>query len=261
MPESRARGSVDRALASGARGRRFESCRARHYAHSDIFTGSFIMWLHVPKVLSPEQLQQVQACAQEGDYADGRSSAGLLAGAVKHNEELQPSSARVTEAEQCVAQAVQRHVAVQRSALPLRISHPVFARYGEGMGYGWHTDDAIMGHGGYRADLAMTVFLNDPEEYDGGDLVVRMPHGECHARHPAGDAVLYSASCLHRVELVSRGERRVAVLWIQSQVRDEQQREVLQEIDALRTQQLQDNQNATQLDWVYSRLLRMWADV
>ena len=219
------------------------------------------MWLHITKVLSEAQLQQVRACAYEGVYANGRNSAGLLAGAVKHNEELQSSSARVREAEQCVAQAVRHHVAVQRSALPLRISHPVFARYSAGMSYGWHTDDPVMGQGGYRADVAMTVFLNDPDEYEGGDLVVRAPHGECRARHPAGDAVLYSASRLHCVEEVRRGERRVAVLWIQSQVRDEQQREVLQEIDALRTKQLQDNQDATQLDWVYSRLLRMWADV
>ncbi len=221
------------------------------------------MWLHIPEILNAAELEDVRKVVRKGAFADGRNSAGQLAGAVKQNEELQGTKAALADAEQCVARAVQRHPEVQRHALPLRISHPVFARYRPGMHYGWHTDDAVMGQGGYRADVAVTVFLNDPGDYEGGDLVVQSPYGECRARHPAGDAVLYSASRLHCVEEVRSGERQVAVLWIQSQVRDEQQREVLQKLDALRSRQMEigQEQEVVQLDWLYSRLMRMWVDV
>ena len=121
-----------------------------------------------------------------------------------------------------------------------------------------------MGEGGYRSDLAVTVFLSDPSEYEGGALIVETPYGEQAARHPAGDAVLYPAGYLHRVDEVNSGERWVAVLWIQSQVRDEQQREVLQALDAVRSRKMEQDpadEDLKRLDWVYSRLLRMWADV
>ena len=110
----------------------------------------------------------------------------------------------------------------------------------------------------------MTVFLNDPSEYEGGELVVATSSGGQSARYPAGDAVLYPAGRLHRIDEVTKGERCVAVLWIQSQVRDEQQREILQTLDALRSQRMEAetmSDELAELDWVYSRLLRMWADV
>ena len=222
------------------------------------------MLLHLPEVLSPEELEKIRAGLQQGTFADGRASAGRLAGEVKQNEEFQAPRSEREPLELCVAQALQRHPMVQRHALPLRISHPIFSRYRPGMHYGWHTDDAVMGEGGYRSDLAATVFLSEPSEYEGGALVVETPYGEQTARYPAGDAVLYPAGRLHRVEEVTAGERWVAVLWIQSQVRDEQQREILQTLDALRSQRMEkgpEDDELTKLDWVYSRLLRMWADV
>ena len=222
------------------------------------------MLLHIPEVLNPEEREKIRAGLRRGTFADGRASAGRLAGEVKQNEEFQASRSEREPLELCVAQALQRHPMVRRHALPLRISHPIFSRYQPGMHYGWHTDDAVMGEGGYRSDLAVTVFLSEPSEYEGGALVVKTPYGEQSARYPAGDAVLYPAGRLHRVEEVTAGERWVAVLWIQSQVRDEQQREILQTLDALRSQGMEENledDELARLDWVYSRLLRMWADV
>lgn len=222
------------------------------------------MLLHIPEVLSPEELDKIRSGLNRGTFADGRASAGRLADEAKRNEEFEASGSEREPLELCVAQALQRHPLVQRHALPLRISHPIFSRYRPGMHYGRHTDDAVMGEGGYRSDLAVTVFLNDPSEYEGGALVVETPYGEQAARYPAGDAVLYPAGRLHRVEEVTAGERWVAVLWIQSQVRDEQQREVLQTLDALRSRRMEKDvadDDLARLDWVYSRLLRMWADV
>ena len=222
------------------------------------------MLLHLPEVLSPGELEKIRAGLQRGAFGDGRVSTGRLAGQVKQNEEFQAPRSEREPLELCVAQALQRNPMVQRHALPLRISHPIFSRYQSGMHYGWHTDDAVMGEGGYRSDLAVTVFLSDPSEYEGGALVVETPCGEQAVRYPAGDAVLYPAGRLHRVDEVTAGERWVAVLWIQSQVRDEQQREILEALDALRSRRMEKDltdDGLTKLDWVYSRLLRMWADV
>ncbi len=225
------------------------------------------MLVHVPEVLTPGELDAVNAGLREdgGDFGSGRSSAGQQAAQVKRNEEFQAPQAVRDKLERCVAEAVRRHPLVQRAALPLRISHPIFARYRKGMSYGWHVDEPVEAvRGGYRTDLAMTVFLNDPSAYEGGALVVRTPYGEQAARHAAGDGVLYPADRIHRVEAVAAGERRVAVLWIQSQVRDAQQREILLALDALRMPgaagDLPDDRKL-QLDWLHARLMRMWADV
>ncbi len=222
------------------------------------------MLLHLPETLTAKDLERIRAGLRHGTFVDGRASAGRLAGTVKRNEEFEAPRPVLEPLELCVAEALQRHPLVQRCALPSRISHPIFSRYLPGMHYGWHTDDAVMGEGGYRSDLAVTVFLNDPSEYEGGALIVDTHYGESRARYPAGDAVLYPAGHLHRVDEVSAGERVVAVLWIQSQVRDGQQREVLQILDGLRARKMQQDRNdedLTELDWLYSRLLRMWADV
>ena len=222
------------------------------------------MLCHIPEVLDSDEVKKICAKLREAVFSDGRASAGRLAESVKKNEEFQMPRTEREALDRHVAQALRRHPLVERYALPLRVSHPIFSRYRPGMRYGWHTDDAVMGEGGYRSDLAVTVFLNAPEEYEGGDLIVETPYGEQAVRYPAGDAVLYPASRLHRVDEVTAGERWVAVLWIQSQVRDEQRREILQTVDALRTKRMATgpvDDELVRLDWVYSRLLRMWADV
>ncbi len=222
------------------------------------------MLLHLPEVLGPEDLETIRSELRRGRFADGRSSAGRLASEVKKNEEFQAPRSEREPLELRVARALRNHPMVRRHALPLRVSHPIFSRYRPGMRYGWHTDEAVMGEGGYRSDLAVTVFLSDLSEYEGGALVVETPYGRRTARYPAGDAALYPAGRLHRVDEVTAGERWAAVLWIQSQVRDEQRREILQTLDALRERNMEkdpEGEDLSRLDWVYSRLLRMWADV
>jgi PKHD-type hydroxylase len=159
-----------------------------------------------------------------------------------------------------------RHPAYRGGALPLHAASPLYARSRPGMSYGDHLDDPIMGTDGvmYRSDVAVTVFLSAPDEYDGGELVIRMPSGEQVVKLPAGDAVLYPAGTLHHVAPVVRGERLVAVTWVQSMVRDAARRELLYGLNAARETLLQAAPEAVetaQVNAAYLNLFRMWADL
>jgi len=151
-------------------------------------------------------------------------------------------------------------------ALPHRVADPIFARYEPGMSYGHHVDDPIMGSAGprFRTDVSMTVFLNDPEAYDGGELSIRTSFGDKRIKLPAGDAVLYPSSSLHRVAPVTRGERLVALTWIQSYVRDPVQRELLYELNLARERLLKEEPEGEisgYVDRSYANLVRMWAEL
>ncbi|MCU7862538.1 MAG: Fe2+-dependent dioxygenase, partial [Candidatus Thiodiazotropha sp. (ex Lucinoma borealis)] len=154
-----------------------------------------------------------------------------------------------------------------RSAvLPYRMADPLFARYQPGMTYGKHVDDPLMGLSGqrFRSDVSMTIFLRDPDTYQGGELIVRTTFGEKRVKLKAGSAVIYPSSSLHQVAEVSRGERLVALAWIQSYVRDPAQRELLYELDLAREHLLAtaaDDETTGLVDKSYANLLRMWGDV
>ena len=159
-----------------------------------------------------------------------------------------------------------RQPAYRGGALPLHAATPLYIRYTPGMEYGEHLDDALMGAGGvlYRSDVAVTVFLSAPEDYDGGALVIRGASGEQTVKLPAGDAVLYPAGTLHRVGPVTRGERLVAVTWVQSVVRDPARRELLYGLNLAREKLLQsapDAEETAQVNAAYSNLIRMWSDL
>jgi PKHD-type hydroxylase len=151
------------------------------------------------------------------------------------------------------------------AALPAKVADFIFARYQPGMRYGDHVDDPIMGQGPrFRSDVSMTVFLNGPESYDGGELVIRTPFGDQQVKLAAGHAVVYPSASVHRVAEVTRGERLVALTWIQSFVRDAAQRELLYELDQSRQQLLRsdpESEITKNIDRSYVNLLRMWADV
>jgi PKHD-type hydroxylase len=154
----------------------------------------------------------------------------------------------------------------RNGALPLRAATPTYARYAPGMAYGEHLDDPIMGAEGlpYRSDVAVTLFLTAPEDYDGGELVVRLPFGEQRVKLPAGDAVLYPAGSIHRVSPVTRGERLVAVTWVQSVVRDPARRELLYGLNAAREALLARAPRAeetAQVNAAYLNLVRMWSEL
>lgn len=217
-------------------------------------------------VLSEPELAWLRATLAETPFVDGKLTAGDQAAQVKHNEEV---DIRNPEAMQRLARlfmtAYGRHPVFRSAALPLHVATPVFARYRPGMAYGDHVDETVMGMSGkrFRTDVATTLFINDPDRYEGGELVIQTSFGEQRIKRPAGQAVLYPASSLRRVTEVASGERLVAVSWIQSMVRDPAQRELLHELNAVRETRMKETSNGEttrQLDRCYANLMRMWVE-
>ena len=222
------------------------------------------MLLRIPSVLSAEQVQTVQGILAQTSFIDGKLSAGQMARAVKDNQEVARDDPRLQELNDIVMNNLVRHPLYQAAALPHKIATPFYARYSDGMGYGSHVDDPVMGDPPqrYRSDIALTVFLTAPETYAGGELAIRTAFGEQYIKYPAGDAVMYPASSLHRVERVTRGERLAAVTWVQSLVRDAAQRELLFDLFQAREQLRRDRPTdaaTRQVDRVYVNLVRRWA--
>lgn len=224
------------------------------------------MLLAIAKVLEPDELQLVRSWLAGARFVDGRLSAGSAAQRVKSNEEVAGGAPDLERLNRVVMRNLVRHPLYRAGALPLHVASPFYARYRSGMAYGSHLDDPIMGGEGvmYRSDIAITVFLSAPEEYDGGELVVRTAAGEQAVKSAAGDAVLYPASSIHRVNPVTRGERLVAVTWVQSLVRDPARRELLFGLNSARETLLQrapDAPETVQVNAAYMNLIRMWSDI
>lgn len=224
------------------------------------------MLLAIPAVLEADELALARAWLTDARFADGRLSAGSAARRVKNNQEIEASAPDRERLDRLIMGNLVRHPVYRGGALPLHAASPIYARYRPGMSYGDHLDDPIMGADGvmYRSDVAVTIFLSAPEEYDGGELVIRMPSGDQVVKSPAGDAVLYPAGTVHHVEPVVRGERVVAVTWVQSMVRDAARRELLYGLNAAREKLLQTAPEAAetaQVNVAYLNLFRMWADL
>ena len=233
------------------------------------------MLLTLPDILSPAEIALAQQLLRHTLWADGRESAGPQARGVKNNQQL-PNEAKAAKAiRQMVLEGLNRSALFFSAALPLRIFTPRINRYsGHSNHYGNHVDNAIRlkdmgaGHTEYvRTDLSCTVFLNEPADYDGGELTVSDTlsgtHGRRGVRLPAGHAVLYPGTSLHQVTPVTRGERLACFFWVQSMVRSDEQRGLLFDLDmnllALR-QQHGETAETTALTGSYHNLLRMWAD-
>ncbi len=225
------------------------------------------MLLRIPSVLTRDQIEIVQTMLADAMFVDGKLSAGKLASRVKHNQELDRSAPQIEHLNKLVMGHLVAHPLYRSGALPYRVATPFYARYTQGMSYGDHVDDPIMGPptgAKYRADVAITLFLNSPDAYEGGELVVGTSFGEQDIKLPPGDAVMYPASSLHHVEEVTSGERLVAVTWVQSIVRDTAQRELLFELDQAREALLSERPDSPQvirINKVYNNLVRMWGDV
>ncbi|MFO8237539.1 MAG: Fe2+-dependent dioxygenase [Prochlorococcaceae cyanobacterium] len=194
-------------------------------------------------------------------WRPGEATAGWHARTVKHNRQLDRSSALHRRLAAPVEEAILRHPLVQAAALPVRLHGLLFSRCGPGEGYGRHVDNAYMPQG--RSDLSFTLFLSDPADYEGGALVLESPSGEEALRLPAGHAFVYPSSLLHHVEPVSRGDRLVAVGWIHSRVRHADQRELLFELDTARRALFQQEGKSEVFDLIsrsYTNLLRRWGE-
>lgn len=224
---------------------------------------------HLPDVLDAPTLARCTALLQQADWADGRLTAGSQAATVKNNLQL-PETSPVAEALRAlVLEALSRHPAFFSAALPRRIYPPLFNRYGgETNAFGNHVDNAIRTHPvtarHVRTDLSFTLFLNAPEDYDGGELVIEDGMGGRAVKLPAGHLILYPAYSVHRVEPVTRGARVACFSWIESMVREPQQRELLHELDrSIVTLRAAEGEcdTAVRLTSCYHNLLRMWADI
>lgn len=224
------------------------------------------MLLRLKNVLTPDQARGARELLARAHFVDGRLSAGMAAARVKRNEEMDRGEALREQLDNLVMGGLVRHPEYRSGALPLKVATPFYARYVPGMTYGDHVDDPIMGTGGalYRTDIAITIFLNGPDDYDGGELTIHTPFGDQTAKLPAGDAVLYPASSLHQVAPVTRGERLVAVTWVQSLVRDPARRELLYGLNQARETLLRnapDARETAQVNTAYVNLMRMWSEI
>jgi PKHD-type hydroxylase len=226
------------------------------------------MLLHVPEVLTPDELRQCRAILADAPWSDGRATAGAQSVAVKNNEQL-PSRCEQAQALQAIVlRALERHPLFFSAALPKRIFPPMFNRYGGTANtYGPHVDMAVRhtAQSGVRVrtDVSCTLFFADPEEYDGGELAIADTYGSQRLKLPAGDMVLYPGTSVHGVEPVTRGYRLASFFWVESMVRSDEQRRLLFDLDMalMRLREREgETEEAVAITGTYHNLLRMWAD-
>jgi len=228
------------------------------------------MLIAIPAVLSPEQLAEVRRLVDAGVWEDGKKTAGQQSELAKRNLQLPASSDQGQAAGKIIMDALANNGLFMSAALPDRVFPPLFNRYDAGAGHGFdnHIDNAIRyledKSARIRTDLSATLFLADPDDYDGGELIVEDTYGEHAVKLPAGDVILYPSTSLHRVQPVTRGSRIASFFWIQSMVRDDGQRTLLLEMDAairtLATDLGDKNPSIVALTGTYHNLLRRWAD-
>lgn len=220
----------------------------------------------IANVLTTNEIDRLQAIFDASDnFIDGRKTAGRRAKRVKNNQQLDAGSDDLTEAQTIILTALNRNPTFRRLAVPKRIAPPLISRYGTGMSYGLHVDDAMMSGGTLRSDISLTVFLNDPDQYEGGELIIHSGGSAgTMVKGKAGSAVIYAANTLHRVAEVTSGERRVAVSWCQSLVRGAEQRAILADMAKVRDLLFSTAPDAEETDAAarsYSNLLRLWAEL
>jgi len=224
------------------------------------------MLLAIPSVLTDHQIKTVRELLQDAHYVDGRLSAGATARKVKKNHELPADSQLLNQLNNIVMNALFNHPLYQAAVLPHRQATPFYARYEPGEAYGNHVDDPVMGpmQGRYRTDVSTTVFINNPEDYEGGEIIIQSQNGEQAIKLAAGSAITYPSGSLHRVAEVTKGTRLVAVTWAQSMVRDAEKRELLFNLyktrDALQ-KKYPDDDEVVKVDHTYINLMRMWAEI
>ncbi len=222
------------------------------------------MLLCIPDVLKYAELKTIRRAIGEDNFKDGKLTAGYRAKLVKNNLQLDKNAPEADEVKSIVMAGLKRNREFQDAALPRTIRPPLISRYRKGMSYGWHVDDALMtGKPKVRSDISITVFLNGPGDYEGGELIISSPFGEQEVKLPAGSAVVYPSATLHQVAPVTEGERLAAVTWARSYVRDAAQREMLADMMAVQKKMaaLAPDEAETDLAFkTYSNLLRMWSE-
>jgi PKHD-type hydroxylase len=225
------------------------------------------MLLPIPKLLTFEQISQARRVLDEAAWVDGRVTAGHQSARTKDNQQLAEDHPAARELGEMILSSLGQNALFISSALPLHVFPPLFNKYQGGQSFGTHVDNAIRqvaatGHR-IRTDLSATLFLADPGEYDGGELVVEDTYGTHDVKLPAGHMILYPATSLHHVRPVTRGARVASFFWIQSMVRDDGQRTLLFDLDVAIQRiggETPNHPSVVQLTGVYHNLLRRWAD-
>jgi PKHD-type hydroxylase len=226
------------------------------------------MMIAIPDLLARDELARLRDIVDAAEWVDGNVTSGHQSALAKNNAQLPEGSAAANAAGAIVLDALGRSPLFFAAALPLKVFPPLFNRYGEGQTFGTHVDNAIRIQRGtefrIRSDLSITLFLEDPAAYDGGELVIEDHFGEQRVKLPAGHAVLYPSSSLHHVTPVTRGVRVASFFWLQSMIRDDGARRTLfdldQSVQRLTGQLGGSDRSVIELTGVYHNLLRMWAD-
>jgi PKHD-type hydroxylase len=229
------------------------------------------MLLQIPEVLTRDELRAARAILDRAVWGDGRVTAGVQSALAKNNEQLDQQGEASKALQPIVLQGLNRHMTFFSAALPKRVFPPLFNRYGGAANaFGNHVDNAVRfipGSNGerVRTDISCTLFLAEPDEYDGGELVVEDTFGAHRVKLPAGDMVLYPGTSVHRVEPVTRGHRVASFFWVESMVRSDEQRRLLYDMDRflmhLRGTVGEADPGVIGLTGLYHNLLRAWADM
>jgi PKHD-type hydroxylase len=225
------------------------------------------MLLAIPEVLNAAQVAQSREILASAEWVDGKVTAGHQSARAKDNQQLAEGSPAARQLGEMILNALGQNALFISAALPRHVFPPLFNRYQGGQSFGTHVDNAIRqvpgtGHR-IRTDLSATLFLAQPEEYDGGELVVEDTYGTHSVKLPAGGMVLYPSTSLHHVRPVTRGARIASFFWIQSMVKDDAERTLLFDLDlAIRrvNHDLPEHPTAVQLTGIYHNLVRRWAE-
>ncbi|WP_030007405.1 Fe2+-dependent dioxygenase [Picosynechococcus sp. NKBG042902] len=219
------------------------------------------MFFKIPQVLTTEALEKITTTLTEAEFVDGKLTAGWYAKLVKENQQLTKATPTAQALEEQVRQALQNNALFQTAIRPKTVHTLLFSRYSPGMAYGRHTDNALMN--GMRSDVSFTLFLNEPSDYEGGELVIEGADSEQSYKLPAGTAIAYPSTSLHRVNVVTKGTRLVAVGWVQSWIRDAQKREIVFDLDVSRRSLFAQSGKTTEFDLLsksVANLLRLWSE-
>ncbi|MES2677227.1 MAG: Fe2+-dependent dioxygenase [Pseudomonadota bacterium] len=226
------------------------------------------MLLQIPQVLSKEQVLNCRRILDSASWVDGKVTAGHQSAKAKNNMQIPENSASAKELREIVLTALEKNPLFISAALPLRVFPPLFNRYSGGQNFGTHIDNAIRyipGTGNpIRTDLSATLFLAEPDEYEGGELVIEDNYGIHKVKLAAGDMILYPSTSLHHVTEVTKGARVASFFWIQSMIRDDAKRTLLFDLDNAIRSSLAANPNhpsSIQMTGIYHNLLRMWSEV
>lgn len=222
------------------------------------------MILHLDNILTPDNLITINELLETVEFIDGKTTAGWYARLVKNNQQLSNLSPCAQTLQNLIYDALEENVVFQMATLPRNVHSILFSRYEQGMSYGSHIDNALMGKTTlWRSDISFTLFLNSPSEYEGGELVLEEISGERSFKLEAGSLILYPSYTLHRVETITWGVRKVVVGWVQSLVRNPVNREILFDLDTVRRCIFNKEGKTTEFDLLskcHANLLRQFAE-